>query len=334
MATKDLSKLQKLATFLVLIGPEMASEILRHFDDYEIERICREMAVIELIDEAVQQEILDEFAQVLSESAGAVRGGYEVTRKTLELAKGGYQAQNLIGKMTPSQDSMSVIKEIAGMDPLQIYNLVKSEQPQTIAFLLSCLDSRKSAAILKYLAPDAREDVMLRMGTLEATSLTILEKVVKNLARHLDSSRQATQRTGGATRVADILLHLDKDVSKALLGQIEEKNANLGAAIRQKMFTFNDLVRLTAADMQRVLRDVDSADLVVAMKPVSQALKEKIYGALSKRAAESLREELDFLGAVRMKEVEAAQAKIIAVVRDLEDQEEIILDGNHDGLLA
>lgn len=324
----NIPKLRRIAMFLVMIGPDNASKILKSFDDMEIEAISREMVEIELIDEGIQQAVLKEFSGLLLESAGSVRGGYEVALEVLEKTKGTYAARNIVGKMAPTKDSKEVIDEIGEMEARQIANLIKGEQPQTISFLLGSMEEHKAAELIQLLPPDIRSEVVLRMGNLEPTPGTILNKVVKNLSRHLDNrGHQTMTHFGGANRVAKILNLVDKSISKVLLTELEENDSSLGAQVRQKMFSFNDLIRVSVPDMQRIMREIDTSTLVLAMKPAPEILKEKIYSSLSKRAAEGLRDELDMLGSVRLKEVEAAQESIIGVVRQLEEDGEVSLGG-------
>lgn len=326
---EDISKVRRMAMFLVIIGPDSAASILRSFDDLEVEALSKEMVELELIDEDLQSKVIQEFSSLLIESAGSVRGGYDVALQVLEAAKGPYVARNMVGKMAPTRESKGVIEEIGEMETRQIANLIKGEQPQTISFLLGSMEEHKAAELIHLLSPEKRSEVVLRMGALEPTPGTILNKVVRNLSRHLDScGNQTMTHFGGVSRVAKILNHLDKSVSKSLLTELEESDANLGAEVRKKMFSFNDLVSISVQDMQRVMREVDTSTLVMAMKPASGILQDKIYSALSKRAAEGLKEELELLGSVRLKEVEASQEAIINIVRQLEDEGEITLGGD------
>jgi flagellar motor switch protein FliG len=223
--------------------------------------------------------------------------------------------------------SVDVIKDISEMEGRQIFNLIKHEQPQTISFLLSYLDSEKSAEVFGLLSPDLREEVVERLGTIDSTSLDLVGKIARSLGRHYDTkARPAFHRSGGVRAVADLLNRLDKETSKNLLTRLEERNATLSAAIRKKLFSFEDLNRLQPADLQRVLREVDSANLAISMKSASETLKGKIYASISKRAAESLKEELEMLGPVRLKDVESAQDAIIMTVRRLEEEGQISLE--------
>jgi flagellar motor switch protein FliG len=323
-----LSRQQKLAVFLIIIGPEAAAEVLRQFDDAEIELICREMSAVSSVPVEVQRLSMDEFSPMVAKSAGSAIGGLSYAQRTLEIAKGDYKASTIVGRIGPVVGtSVEVIKDISEMEGRQIFNLVKHEQPQTISFLLSYLDSAKSAEVFALLGPELREEVIERLGTIESTSLELVSKIARSLGKHYDSKvRPAFHRSGGVRSVADLLNQLDKEMSKNLLARLEERNATLSAAIRKKLFSFEDLNRLQAADLQRVLREVDSSNLAIAMKSASEALRERIYSSISKRAAESLKDELQMLGPVRLKDVETAQDAIIQVVRRLEEEGQITLE--------
>ena len=338
MIDPDFSKLtrqQKLALFLIVLGPESAAEVLRHFDDAEIELLCREMAQYGMVSDNTRIRVLEEFTPLVGESITATLGGLDYARRTLEIARGDYKAGTIIGRLGPAGSAVEVIKDISEMEGRQIYNLIKNEQPQTISFVLSYLEGAKAAEIFALLSPDLREEVVERLGTIDSTSLDLVGKIVRNLGKHFDNKVRPTyHRSGGVRVVADLLNGIDKEMSKSLLARLEERNAQLGAAIRKKMFSFEDLSRLAAADLQRVLREVDSANLAVSMKSASDPLKEKIYQSISKRAAESLRDEIGMLGPVRLKDVEVAQDAIIQVVRRLEEEGSISLDSGSDGAVV
>jgi flagellar motor switch protein FliG len=325
-----LSRQQKLAIFLIIIGPEAAAEVLRQFDDAEIELICREMSTFTVVPSEVQKLSLEEFSSLIAKSVSTALGGLGYAQRTLEIAKGDYKASTIVGRIGPVVGtSVEVIKDISEMEGRQIFNLVKHEQPQTISFLLSYLDSAKSAEVFALLGPDLREEVIERLGTIESTSLELVSKIARSLGKHYDTKvRPAFHRSGGVRAVADLLNQLDKEMSKNLLARLEERNATLSAAIRKKLFSFEDLLRLQPADLQRVLREVDSANLAIAMKSASETLRERIYGSISKRAAETLKEELEMLGPVRLKDVEVAQDAIIQVVRRLEEEGQITLESD------
>lgn len=332
-----LSRVQKLAVFLIVIGPEAAADLLRQFEDPEIEVLCREMGQFQMISDNVRQAALTEFTPLIGESIGSTLGGLDFAKKTLEIARGDYKASLMLNRVgvSATTSTVDVIADIAEMEGRQIYNLIKEEQPQTIAFVLSHLAAAKAAAVFTLLTPELREEVIERLGTIESTSMDLVSKIVRNLSRHLDhKTTQSYHNSGGVRAVADLLNNLEKELSKSLLARVEERNAQLGFAVRRKLFSFEDIRRLQAADLQRVLREVDSSHLAIAMKSATEAVREAIYASISKRAAEALREEIGMLGPVRLKDVEAAQDAIIQVVRRLEEEGAISLGGDDSAMVA
>ena len=331
MEYAKLNKVQKIAAFLITIGPEAAGDVMKSFDTVQLEPICREMMGMPLIPTAVQREVMDEFAGVVKEGARSTLGGLGFTHAALELAKGDYTASSILSRCEPATRS-EANDEIRQMDGQQVFNLVKSEQPQTIAFVLSCMDTAKAAEIVGMLTPEVREEVVERLGAMDATSRDSIHKVAKNLNQHIDrrAMQQGLNRSGGVKACAEILNALDKEMRKNLLIKVEERNAPLGAAIRKMVFSFDDLSRLTIADLQRVLREVDASCLPLALKTARPAITTAMLAAMSKRAAQGLAEEIEMLSQPKAKEVEAAQNKIIEVVRKLEESEEITIGGGGD----
>ncbi|MEM7673736.1 MAG: flagellar motor switch protein FliG [Verrucomicrobiota bacterium] len=326
------NKIQKIALFMVVIGPEAAAALINHFEDHEVEAICREITKYQMIDTEIKDQVLAEFSEVIVGSMGSVLGGPQFAHRTLELAKGDFKANSLLSRLSPIGNSLEVIKEIGDMEPRQIYNLIRDEQSQTIAFIISYLNINKAAEVIEMLAPNVREEVVERLGGMETTSLEHVGKVVQTIKRHLDiKQKQSRHQSGGVRSVADLLNLLDKEMSKTLLASLEERNPALGTQIKRKMFSFDDLASLEISDLQRITREIDMQDLVVAMKSANSTLQSSIYSSVSKRAAETLKEELEMLGPVRLKEVEAAQDRIIQIVRRLEEEGEIQLGGGGEG---
>jgi flagellar motor switch protein FliG len=324
---ENLTKVQKLALFMVVIGPEVSSELLKGFDDQEIETICREISNFAIVDEETQRKVVEEFSGIISSSLGAILGGAKFAQRALEMAKGDYKAANLLSRIAPVGTSMEVIQEVSDMEPRQIHNLIRGEQPQTIAFVTSHLSQEKAASLISMLTPEVGEEVVERIGAMEFTSLEHVGRVVGCLKKHFDTKHKPTMHSSGGVRaVADLLNLMDKETSKTLLVKLEERNPQLGMQIRRKMFSFEDLVRLEISDLQRVTRELEMSDLVIAMKTANVVLQDKIMKSVSKRAAESLKDEMQMLGPVRLKEVEAAQDRIIQIVRKLEEEGEISLD--------
>lgn len=324
----QMNKTQRLAAFMVMIGPDLAAQLLQCFDDPEVEDICREIAKIQIMDQQMKELLMEEFSGIVGDSLGSSLGGTGFAKLTLEKRLGEFKAANMLGRIAPEGSTSALIEEVSEMEPRQIVKLLEGEQSQTIAFLISHLDTPKVASVVTMLPSAKREDVIELLGSMENTSLDVVSKVAKQLKQHIDTKiRQTMHRSGGVKTVADLLNHLDKDMSKTLLTKLEEKNPTLGMAVRRKMFSFDDLSRMSIADLQRVTREVEMQDLVLAMKSASPAVKDAIFKSVSKRAAETIAEEIELMGSVRIKEVEAAQDRIIQTVRSLEEEGEISIDG-------
>ena len=322
-----LNKTQKLAALLVMLGSESASVILKQFQPREIESISREMARFNLITREQQQDILREFSDVAVTASTSVSAGVEVTRHTLERAFGSFKAGDMMGRVASIRAPLGAMQVIADMDPRHIFNLVRDEQSQATTFIISHLPPEKAAQVLNLLRPEQRDQVIERLAMLAPTPVEVAEQVVAVLNAKLGVKQtRAMSQTGGVTTVADVLNAMDKSVSRELLTNLEGRNPELSLAIRKKMFTFEDLLLLPAPAIQRIMREIEMRDLTLALKKASEPLKKLMLSNISRRAAESVQEELAFLGHVKLRDVEAAQFRIIDAVRKLEAEAEIDLD--------
>lgn len=327
-----LNKVQKLAVLLVMMGPDSAAEILKSFESAEVESVSSEMAKITMISQQLQAAILKEFSDVAVEASTSLQGGLDFTRTTLEKALGVFRAADIINRVAPSRTSVAAMQGIVDMEPRQIYNLLRHEQPQTIALVLSFVPADKAAAVFALIPPDQREKVLERLATLAPTPVEVVERVIDVLNAKLGVRQtRAMNQTGGVKTAADILNAMDKSAGKALLLSIEEHNLDLCQAIRQKMFTFEDLVGLEPQILQRILREVDMRDLAVALKTASDKLKSTLLGCISKRAAETVQEEITYMGPVRLRDIESAQLRVIDAVRKLETEGDIELGRERKG---
>jgi flagellar motor switch protein FliG len=233
----------------------------------------------------------------------------------------------MMNRIAPVRDSLDFMDDIKEMDSGQIYNVLRFEQPQTIAFVLANVDADKGSEVLQMMPPNVQEQVVERVGSMETTPIDQIEVVANTLGARMGKKGQSPRvKTGGVKSAADLLNWFDKEEGKELLKSIEKRNPKLGGSIRQRMFRFEDLVRLSPGDVSKITKEVDQDDLVVALKNASPELKKIIYSTMSKRAVEALEEQLSFLGPKRLSEVESAQDRVIQIVRELEEDEEIILD--------
>jgi flagellar motor switch protein FliG len=311
----------------VIIGPEAAAQVMKHLEEHELDTVAAEMAKMALVPQEIQRDILQEFTGVAVEASTAILGGVRYTQATLEKSVGLFRATNIIGRVAPCRTPVAAMQQLADMEPRQIYNLLKLEQPQTIALVMSYLGSDKSAQLMVLLRPEIREQVIERLATLAPTPIEVVEKLVDVLNHKVGTKHtRALNQTGGMKMAAELLNSLDKNLSKTLLIAIEERNAELGIGIRQKMFTFEDLVVLDPPSLQKVLREIDMRDLAVSLKTASEKLKTALLSCISKRAAETVNEEISFMGPLKLKDIEAAQMRIIEVVRRLESEGEIEID--------
>jgi flagellar motor switch protein FliG len=319
-----LNKTQKLAALMVMLGTESAAVILKQFQSREIEAISREMARFNLITREQQREILMEFSDVAVTASTSVSAGVEVTRHTLEKALGSFKASDVLGRVTSTRAPIGAMQGITDMDARHIFNLLRDEKVQAITFIISHLSPEKAAQVLNLLRPEQRDQVIERLATLAPTPVEVGEKVMDVLNAKLGIKQtRAMAQTGGITSVADLLNAMDKTVSRTLLTNIEERNPDLSQAIRKKMFTFEDLVSLDPPYIQRIMREIDMRDLTVSLKKASEPLKRLLLSNISRRAAATVQEEMAFLGHVKIRDVEAAQFRIIDAVRKLEAEGEI-----------
>jgi len=323
----SLNKVQMLAALMVMLGSESASVILRQFQPREVEAVSREMARFTLITREQQQQILEEFSNVALAASTSLSAGSELTRHTLEKALGVFKASDVMSRVTTTRTPLGSMQVIADMDPRHIFNLIREEQVQAITFVVSHLTPEKAAQVLNMLTPEKRELAIERLASLAATPVEVAEKVVEVLNTKLGVKQtRAMSQTGGVTNVADVLNAMDKTVSRELLTNLENRNPELTMSIRKKMFTFEDLLLLGGSSIQRIMREIDMRDLTVALKKSSEPLKKLLLSNISRRGAESVQDEMLALGHVKLRDVEAAQLRLIDAVRKLEAEGEIDLD--------
>jgi flagellar motor switch protein FliG len=319
--------MQKLAALLVMLGPEGAAQILKAFDESEIERISREMAKLPPIAPAVQLKVMQEFTGMMLDADTSVQGGLQCVQRVLEKAVGTFRATNIMSRVAPARVSLPDLRQIADSEPRDIFNLIRNEQPQVFALVLSFLGPEKASQTVTMLPEEQRHEVLERLATLTPAPIEAVETVVEVLTQKLTGKAPvALSRSGGVKVAADVLKALEKPMSSAVLTALEERNRELGQAIREKMFTFEDLARLESTHLQRVLREVDLRDLAVALKGTSETTRAKLFVCISKRAGENVREEMALGRSVRPKEIQAAQLRIIELARRLEEAGEIEID--------
>ncbi|HEY3857465.1 MAG TPA: flagellar motor switch protein FliG [Verrucomicrobiae bacterium] len=327
-----MTKVQKLGALLIILGPDSAAQMMKSMDEHEVEAVSVEMSKMGIISQEMQGEVLREFTDVAVQASTGVLGGVNFTKAVLEKSVGMFRASDIIGRVAPTRVPLAAMQQIVDMDVRQLFNLLKNEQPQTIALILSYLPVEKGGQVLVLLKGDLRDKVVERLATLTPTPMEVVERIIDVLNQKAGAKpTRALSQTGGVKNAAELLNTLDKNLSQSMLLDLEQRNPELGRAIRQKMFTFDELALLDAQSLQKVMREVDMRDLAVSLKTASPKVKSALLGAISKRAAETVNEEISFLGAIKKKDIEAAQMRIIDSVRQLESEGELDLSAATSG---
>ena len=325
MANDELSGVQKAAILLIALGPEKSAAIFKHLKEDEIEELTLEIANTRSISPQAKEDVLNEFYQVCLAQQYIAEGGIGYAKDLLEKALGEEKAQDVITKLTASLQ-VRPFEFIRKTDPSQVLNFIQDEHPQTIALILSYLAPSQSSLILSALPPDRQADVARRVATMDRTSPDVIKEVERVLETQLSSLvNQDYTVIGGVDAVVEILNTVDRGTEKHIMETLEIEDPELADEIRKKMFVFEDILLLDDRAIQRVLRDVDNSDLAIALKGSTEQVQNAIFNNLSKRLAAMIQEDMEFMGPVRMKDVEEAQQKIVNIIRKLEDSAEIII---------
>lgn len=316
---------QKAAIFLVAVGNEVASEIFKHLREDEIEQITFEIARLDKITPEDKEKVLVEFNELMMAQEFITNGGIDFARGLLEKALGNQKAIDIINRLTSSLQ-VRPFDFIRRTDPAHLLNFIQGEHPQTIALILSYLDPQKASNILFNLPHQIQAEVAKRIATMDRVSPDVLREVERVLERKLSTlASEDYTSAGGIDSVVEILNLVDRGTEKTIIEALEEEDPELAEEIKKRMFVFEDIVLLDDRAIQKVMREVDNTDLAKALKSVDSEVQDKIFKNMSKRAANLLREDMDFMGPVRLKDVEDAQQKIVNIIRKLEEAGEIVV---------
>lgn len=322
---QQLTGRQKAAIFLISLGPDIASDIFKHMREDEIESLTFEMARLDKVTPEDKEHVLMEFNELMMAQEFITSGGIDYAREVLEKALGTQKAIDIINRLTSSLQ-VRPFDFIRRTDPAHLLNFIQNEHPQTIALILCYLDPNKAAMILSSLPHQFQADVAKRIATMERVSPDILREVERVLERKLSTLASEDYTTaGGVDAIVEVLNQVDRGTEKTIIEALEEEDPELAEEIKKKMFVFEDIVLLDDRAIQRVLREVDNQELAKALKSVEAEVQEKIFKNMSKRAAALLREDMEFMGPVRLKDVEDCQQKIVNIIRKLEDAGEIVV---------
>jgi flagellar motor switch protein FliG len=334
---KDKTKLtgvQKAAIFFMTLGPEASAPILKRFPDSDIQKITFEIANMPRVKNALKEEVLNEFADINKAKDFLIEGGFDYAKTLLSKALGSQRAIDIIEKVSEITQQFRPFGIARKAEASQLLNVIRNEHPQTIALILCYIQPEKSAQILSGLPENVMSDVAQRIAQMSSTSPLVVEEVEAILQSKLSNViRSDISTIGGIKSLVDILNNADRSTEKSILEEFEQQDPELANKLKESMFIFEDIITLDNISIQKILREVDMKDMALALKASSDEVADIIYNNLSKRAAQTLKEDIEFLGPVRLMDVEKAQQSIVAVIRRLDDSGEIIIGRGGDNAL-
>ncbi|MFS0595182.1 flagellar motor switch protein FliG [Peribacillus frigoritolerans] len=316
---------QKAAILLISLGPDVSASVYKHLTEEEIERLTLEISGVRKVDSRDKEEILEEFHNIALAQDYISQGGIGYAKQVLEKALGTDQATAIINRLTSSLQ-VRPFDFARKADPGQILNFIQNEHPQTIALILSYLDPTQAGQILSELPQEVQADIARRIALMDSTSPEIINEVEQILERKLSATvTQDYTQTGGVEAVVDVLNGVDRSTERTILDALEIQDPELAEEIKKRMFVFEDIVTLDGRAIQRVVRESDNEDLKLSLKVASDEVKEIVFRNMSKRMVETFQEEMEFMGPVRLRDVEEAQSRIVSVIRKLEETGDIVI---------
>jgi flagellar motor switch protein FliG len=327
---------QKAAILLISLGADLSSRVLKHgFYDEEIERISYEISTMERIPQTLRDQVMDEFKELKQARDYLIQGGIKYAKEVLEKTYGASRAAEMVSKLT-GQIRNIPFNALRKTDPRHLSNFLREENPQTIALVLAHLHLEQASMVLSALPQELQSEVARRLAIMERTSPEITQEVERVLEMKLASViQQEHTSVGGIKALVDILNMVSRGTEKNILEELENDDPLLAEEVRRRMFLFEDIVKLDDLSVQRILREVDPKDLALAMRGANEDVRSCVYKNQSKRASDLLKEEIEFMGPVRLKDVEEAQMKVVKVIRRLEEDGEIIISrGGEDALIV
>lgn len=322
---QELTNQQKAAILFIVMGPENSAKVFTHMADDEIEKITLEIAGQKQVTQEQKATVITEFYQMAMAKNYLSAGGLEYAQNILEKALGNEKALDIINRLTTSLQ-VRPFDFLRKTDPSQILNFIQNEQSQTIALIMAYLEPDQAAMILSSLPADRQAEVAKRIAIMDRTSPDVIHEIERVLERKLSSLvTQDFTSAGGVKAIVEVLNRVDRTTEKTIIETLEVDNPELTEEIKRLMFVFEDIVMLDDRSLQLVLRDVDSKDLSLALKASQPEVSQKVFKNMSKRAADMLKDEIEFMGPVKIRDVEEAQQKIVNVIRRLEDTGEIVV---------
>lgn len=330
----DLNSRQKAAIILAVLGPEPAAEVLKHLTEDQVEAISLEMARLDKVTPDIRTNIVQEFHEMAQAQDFIAEGGVENAKKVLEKAFGSDQADLLMRKVV---NAMQIVpfEFLRRTDPQQLLSFIQNEHPQTIALILAYMPTSQAGLLLTKLPAELRGDVAERIAVMEQTPPEVIRKVEAVLEKKMSNViNQEVQKAGGPKVLVDLLNRVDRQTERLILDSLSDSNPEMADTVKNMMFVFEDITQLDDKAIQSILKEVDVKELATALKGVSQEVQEKIFGNMSDRAMNMLKEDMEFMGPVKLRTVEEAQQKIVATIRRLEDSGEISIGRGEEDILV
>ena len=314
--------LTKAAIVMLLLGEEASTEVFKHLSEDEIERVAKEMAELGQVSAKMSEGVLEEFHQTVVASEFVTRGDIGYARRILEKTLGAEAARRILERVMHSFQSTAGFKSLTTVDPEQLSKFILGEHPQTIALILAHLNPTNAAQLITLLPDELRADVLTRMASLEEISPEVVKRISTVIEQRLKTlgGGPSREQHGGVRAVAELFNRLERTISGPVLEAIEVQRPELAVSIRNLMFVFDDLVHVDDAGMREIVQRADKKSLTVALKGASEEIRTRFFSNMSKRAGDMLREEMDVLGAVRLRDVEKAQQDIVSIARKLEEE--------------
>lgn len=324
-STKELTGRQKAAILLISLGPDVSAEVYKHLSGEEIERLSLDISSVQKVDTELKNSVVEQFHQIAIAQDYISQGGVDYAKTVLEKAFGKEEALNIINRLTSSLQ-VRPFDFARKADPHQVLNFIQGEHPQTIALVLSYLDPEQSGQILSELEEDVQADVASRIATMDSTPPNIIAEIEQILEKNISSSlTEDYTETGGVQSVVDVLNEVDRSTERTILDTLEIQQPELAEEIKKRMFTFDDIVILDDRAIQRIIREADAEDLKLSLRVVSDEVKDVIFKNMSSRMSETFKEEMEYMGPVRLRDVEEAQTRIVSTVRRLDETGEIVI---------
>ena len=316
---------RKAAVLTLLLGDEQSAALFKHLREDEIERITREVAALGSVDGSVSEKVLEEFHLMSTAATYVTRGGVEYAKTLLLKSLGPDTARRILDRVIRSFEFTAGFSALEKADPQQLSKFILGEHPQTIALILAHLNASNAAQLVTLLPDDMRADVLTRMANLEEISPDVIRSISAVIDQRLKTLGGPQRESyGGVRAVAELFNRLDRNVSQPVLETIEHQTPELAVSIRNLMFVFDDLVNVEDNGLREIIQRADKKVLTIALKGATEEIRKRFFANMSKRASDMLKEEMDVLGAIRLREVEKAQQEVVAIARKLEEEGVII----------